>query len=75
MVEGPVGALIAFSWTREGIKGEELQYGGLEEEVECTPYRSICPRCAPVKHWRRLGLGLPWVVLDLGRRQFARTSL
>ncbi len=43
--EGPVGALIAFSWTPDGIKGEELQYESLEEEVECTPYRSVCPRC------------------------------
>ncbi|GAB4820422.1 hypothetical protein N2152v2_007468 [Parachlorella kessleri] len=42
--EGPVGALVAFSWTRDGILGEELQCNGLEEEVECTPYRSICPR-------------------------------
>lgn len=42
--EGPNGALVAFTWRRDGIKGEELQYDGLEEDMDCVPYRTVSPR-------------------------------
>lgn len=42
--EGPVGALIAFTWTQEAIKGEELTFDSLGDEMDCTTYRTLCPR-------------------------------
>lgn len=42
--EGPVGSLVSFSWTSDGIEGEELTYSSLKKKPDRTPCFRLCPR-------------------------------